>query len=127
MDRIYIRSGKLRRRVEVQSLTAASAANAYNETSATNWQTVAIRWAQIEPLAGREVWQAQQVQPDTTHRVTLRFMAGLSAKMRLLAKDPNAGATTEFPQGGRRIFNIQDVQNLDERDRTVQLSCKEVT
>lgn len=125
-DSIYIRAGKMRRRVEVQALTAPEPANAYNEKPPVNWQTIAVRWAQIEPQKGQEPFIGAQIQPDTTHRITLRFFPGLSTKMRLLVRDPNAAATSDFPEGGYRVFNILDVQNLDERDRTLQLSCTEV-
>ena len=126
MANVYVRAGKLRRRVEVQALTAPDPANAYNEKPPTNWQTIAYRWAQVEPQKGNEPFQGSQVQPDTTHKITLRFFAGLTTKMRLVVRDPLAGPSAEFPQGGKRAFNIVDVQNLDERDRTLQLTCTEV-
>jgi head-tail adaptor len=124
---VYIRAGRMRRRCEIQALTGAEPANAYNEKPPVNWQTVATRWCQIEPQKGGEPFQGQQVQPDTTHRVTMRFFTPLSTKMRLLVHDPRAAATTAFPQGGLRAFNVIDVQNVDERDRTFVLSCVEAT
>jgi SPP1 family predicted phage head-tail adaptor len=127
MANVYIRSGKLRRRVDLQALTAPEAANAYNEKPPTNWQTIATVWAGIEPQTGREVFASGQVQADTTHRVTLRWHAAVANAERLLVHDPKAPASPGFPQGGFRVFNILDVQNLDERDRTLVLTCKEIT
>jgi head-tail adaptor len=126
MPSVYIRAGKLRRRCEVQALTAAEPTNQYNEKPPVNWQTVAHRWCQIEPQGGRESFFEHQVQGDTSHVVTMRFFKGLGTKMRLLVRDPLALATTAFPEGGYRVFNIVDISSVDERDRTFRLNCKEV-
>jgi SPP1 family predicted phage head-tail adaptor len=36
--------------------------------------------AKIEPLSGRELYTAQQVRPDITHRLTFRYIAGISSR-----------------------------------------------
>lgn len=37
------------------------------------WTTVAEVFAAVEPLSGRELWQAQQVQSDVSDKVTVRY------------------------------------------------------
>ena len=56
--------------------------------------------------------QAQQMQADVTHRVRFRYVAGVTAKMRVLY--------------GARIFNVLSVINPEERNREIVLMCKEL-
>ena len=102
-------SGAYRHRITIQSVTeTADSFGAMTET----WGTFAQVWASIEPLSGRELLQAQQIQADVTHRVRFRFLAGVTAKMRGLY--------------GTRYFNILSIINTDERDREIVLMCKEL-
>lgn len=48
------------------------------------WNTVATRWASIEPLRGREYIEAQQMQAQATVRVRMRPYSGLTEKHRLI-------------------------------------------
>lgn len=75
------------------------------------WKEVAQTWASIKPLAGRELWQAQQVQADVTHAVRLRYRRGVDATM-------------ELDLQGRRL-KIVAVLNIEERNRTLELLCQE--
>ncbi len=76
------------------------------------WATFATVWAAIEPLSGRELLQAQQVQAEVTHRVRLRYMNGVTAELRVLF--------------GTRYFNILSAVNVQERNREIVLTCKEL-
>lgn len=40
-------------------------------------------WGEVEGLAGRELFQAQQVRADITCRVTMRYVPGLTTQHRL--------------------------------------------
>lgn len=105
--------GPMRRRASLQSPPQETEAqNQYGEV-ATAWADVAEVWVQVEPLSGKELWQAQQVQADVTHRVTMRYRPGVRPKWRIVY------------QG--RVFNILYVLNLEERNRTLQLLCVEQT
>lgn len=103
-----MQAGRLRHRVIIQS--AVEARNAYGEAIKT-WSTVATVYASVEPIRGREMFDAEQVQSEVTHRVRLRYRPGLTSQMRLLF---NA-----------RTFEVQTVINVNERNREVQLMCKE--
>lgn len=69
-------------------------------------------WVQIQPLAGTEDVSADQFQTSRTSLVTMRYDARVRARMTMHAK-------------GRR-FEILSVLNLDERNREMQLSCREL-
>lgn len=75
------------------------------------WQTFATRPARIEPLRGSESWNAQQVHAEVTHRVTLRWLDGLSPTMRVV-------------HDGRNL-DIESIINPDERGDIVELMCIE--
>lgn len=106
-----MKAGRLRHRVELQSATET--ADSYGEPTFT-WSTYAHRWASVEPLQGRELFTAQQVNPEVNIRVRLRHdevLADLTPKHRLVF--------------GSRTLEIDSVIRPDERGREVQLLCKE--
>lgn len=109
-----VRSGALRQRAEIQKVTTA--ANATGEQIAT-WALESRRWASIEPLSGRELFYAQQVTPTATHRIRMRYFAGLTTARRIrFVASPTATA---------RVFGIGSVLNKDERNREYELLCTE--
>lgn len=100
------------------------------------WQVVARPWIAIEPIRGEEYWTAAQVQAETTHKVTMRYVEGVTPSDRLVL---NAGpdlqgfigpshplyAQNEVAGTDVRVFEIESVLNLDERNRWLELMCKE--
>ena len=76
------------------------------------WAKVADAWASIEPLAGREYWNAQQVQSVVTHRIKILYRAGITSDMRI--------------QHGERYFNIASVVDPEERHVELEILATEV-
>jgi SPP1 family predicted phage head-tail adaptor len=109
-----MRAGRLRHSVVIQRRTGA--ANAFNEPTDT-WADLATVSAGIEPIAGREYFAAQQVQSEVSHRVTIRYMEGVSPKDRLVWTDPATSVA--------RYFDIRAVIDRDERHRALELMCTE--
>jgi SPP1 family predicted phage head-tail adaptor len=101
-------AGQLRERITVQTPTETITAS--GEASVT-WTTLATRWAEVVPLAGRELFTARQVQPEVTHRVRLRRLAGITTKMQLLYRG--------------RILKILSAIDVGERRVSCELMCKE--
>lgn len=93
-----MRAGPLRHRVTIQEL--AEVQNTFGEVPQV-WQDAEVSWASVEPLAGRELFAAQQVRPELTHKIVMRYRQ-ISTKNRILF--------------GNRIFNIDSVVNKDERN-----------
>ncbi len=103
-----MRAGALRKRgtIEQPSLSAG-----IGEKTVT-WSTfAALRYMAIEPLAGREFFAAKQVASEATCRIRLRFVAGIKPKMRVIV--------------GTRIFDIEHVAIVDERNAEIHLLCRE--
>lgn len=99
--------GQLRHRLEIQEKKSVKDEWG-NQVS--EWFTVATAWAAIEPIRGEEYWAAG-AQQETIHRVTMRYVPGVTPKHRLLFGD--------------RILEIESTLNLEERSRLLELLCKE--
>lgn len=107
--------GELRHYVEVQRPKASAIPDATGERRLDrdeDWETVTTRWAKVEPLSGRETWLAQQAQSDTTHTISLRYLAGLSARWRVKWK--------------ARRFNVTSVLNPGEQGHTTYMELMAV-
>lgn len=105
-----MRAGKLRHEVTIEQ---------YSESVSTkgdpvkSWSDFATGvWASIEPVSGREAFISQQLLASVTHVVRLRYLSGVSPKMRV--------------KYGSRYFRIEVVRDLEERDREMVLACTEV-
>lgn len=103
-----MRAGDLHHRVTIQQPVESQ--NSYGEPIAT-WQDVATVWAAIEPLQGRERFDAQQVVAQVDTRIRIRYRPGITPKMRVLF--------------GTRVFDIQAVVEPETRRRELQLLCRE--
>ena len=104
-------AGILRHRVTLQSPVETRGPD-YAEVQRA-WTDVATVWASIEPLSARELFQNLEVSSELTTRVRIRWMAGVSAKWRVLF--------------GVRVFEIQSVLNPGEANIDLELLCAEVT
>jgi SPP1 family predicted phage head-tail adaptor len=76
-----IRSGELRERVQIQ--VSAESRNNLGETTLT-WAEYTTRWASVEGVSAREALLNGQQDTNVTHKVRMRYVDGLSQKMRLL-------------------------------------------
>jgi SPP1 family predicted phage head-tail adaptor len=104
-----MRAGRLRHRITIQDYTESQ--NTFGEVT-KNWTDYATVWAAVEPVKGREFWESQQINAEITTKVTIRYLAGIKPKMRILYDT--------------RIFEIDSVINVDERNRELQLLVKEM-
>ena len=48
------------------------------------WSEFATVWADVQPLSGREAERYGEVVGLSGHKVTMRYLSGLSSKMRLI-------------------------------------------
>ncbi|MBI1347107.1 hypothetical protein GC163_12555 [bacterium] len=92
--------GKLRHRITVEEPSTAR-----DETGQVNpsdtWATFAERYAAIEPVSSNEP-NGEKPEAQTTHRITLRYLSGLSHDQRIKL--------------GSRVFQIVGIRNIDERN-----------
>jgi SPP1 family predicted phage head-tail adaptor len=99
-------------KVQVQADTGATVDAAGGHVAA--WTNVGDpRWMSVEPLGGRELYLAQQVQPEATIRIRTWWFDGLTAKHRLVY--------------GTRVFQILNVSDTNEWHRELVIDCRELT
>ncbi len=104
-------AGKLRHPISIQQ-DAGNTKDAAGHRIA-NWTEISggAVWASVEPLTGRELYMAMQVQAQVTHKIKIRYVSGVTPKMRVVY--------------GSRNFNIESVLNIEERNIEMHLMCKE--
>ena len=115
---LVIRAGDLREPVIIEEPSEAAAAeNDYGEidlTQATGWNRVAERYAQVMTQGSREVERAQQIQPDISHIVRMRYdniTKDVHPKMRLLIR-------------GNPV-HIAGIVNVNLGNEFLELTCRE--
>lgn len=106
-----MRAGKLRHRVVLQQRTAASPTNHPSGEKDAAWTTYLTVWASVEPLAGRELFAAQQVNSEVSVRIRMRYRDGITHKLR-----------ASFDG---RIYDIVAVIDREERHVELELLCTE--
>jgi len=102
-------AGWLRHRITIQEGTSTrSASGAVVE----GWVTHVAAWASIEPLRGQEYLAAKAQEAAVSVRIRMRYQAGITQAMRVLY--------------GSRVFEIVSVINYLEKNKELQLMCKEI-
>lgn len=101
--------GRYRKRVIIQQATETQ--NEFGEMTAA-WATFATVWAAVEPLRGREMWAAKEQQARLDTRIRIRFLTGITPKMRVLYAD--------------HIYEIASIIDEEMRHRDLQLMCWEI-
>lgn len=102
--------GQMRERVTIQQEGAQTADGGGGYTAP--WSAFASDIpAKVEPAAAAERIIGQKLAPVATHAVTIRYLEGVTAGMRVA--------------WGSRILNIRGVVNLEARERFQVLACEE--
>lgn len=102
-------AGKARNYVTIQTISDTRETT-YGDVTPTP-TTFARCWAYVEEQGGRELFRAQQVQPNLTHLVRVRHVAGVTPKMRVLYDET-------------RVLNIESVVQ-DAKRQWLTLNCVE--
>lgn len=78
----------------------------------SNWKAVATVWAAIDPISGREFYEAGQSQSEVTHKIRCRYRPGLKNEMRIYYKS--------------RRFHIVSIIDWEERHESLLIMAKEL-
>ena len=98
----------MRHRITIEAPVETQAADG---SILTTWETFIEAWASVEPLIGREYFAQQREQATVSHKIRMRHIAGITHKMRIT--------------WGTRLFEIESVLNVGERNREIVLMCQE--
>jgi SPP1 family predicted phage head-tail adaptor len=108
-------AGAAKRRHQVQVQAPSVGKDALGGAS-QSWTTLFSTAVAITPLSGRELVAAQAMHAEVTHKVEGTFRAEWA--------NPVAAARFRIVFG-TRVFNIHDVQNVEERNRDVLITVSE--
>lgn len=109
-----MQAGRLRHRITLQSSTESK--DSFGGASKT-WAAVGTVWAAVEPLSGREYFDARQQEASVDTRITVRWRDGVEPKMRVLWTDPSDTA---------HVYDIVSVITDYTHMRQYVLMCAEV-
>lgn len=102
-------AGRLRHKIIIQEPVETE--NPDTGELETTWQTFAELWAEILPAIGREYWASKQVIAEATGKIRLRYIDGVTPKMRVVH--------------GSRIYGIEAVINVEEKNIELVLIVSE--
>lgn len=106
-----MQAGELRHKLDIEM--ERNLQDSYGQTTQEWVVFYSGLWASIEPLSGKEYFSSQQVNAEISHRIKIRYRAGIKPNMRV-----------KF--GDARYFNIVSVMDIKERHREIHLMCTEV-
>jgi|ERR1043165_4443601 SPP1 family predicted phage head-tail adaptor len=109
-----MQSGKLRYLVAIEQKTGARDGFGADQEL---WSTVAQVYAGFETLRGQELFAAQKLSPDVTHKITIRYRSGILAQMRV--------NWTDTRESRNRIFDILAAMDPDQRREKLELLAVE--
>ena len=103
-----MRAGTLRKQIIIQQ---ASEANDSHGQPIKTWSAYLTVSASVQPLKGREYFDAAQVNAETTTKFIIRHRLGITQKMRISYDS--------------KIYNIESIINVGERNREIHLMASE--
>ena len=106
-----IQAGQLRRKLRIERATETQ--DAYGQPLQT-WTTYRPVYGAVRPVSASERFRAAQVEETITHRITTRYIAGVSSKMRLVDDTPEA-----------RQYEVKGVLDPDARRAALVWECVE--
>lgn len=92
--------------------TPTESANAIGEPILT-WSTFATRWIAILPLSGTEQITALANEGNVTHRIRMRYTAGLKPKMRLVSDGRTFEIMSVVERGRREEHELMASEVVD--------------
>lgn len=103
-----INPGRLNKKISIKKEVSISDGGGGQKT---DYELIANTWASINTLSGREFWQAQQMQAEVSHKVTIRYRKEIER--------------TQVVFYGERKFDIQYIFNPEEANLKLEMYCLE--
>jgi SPP1 family predicted phage head-tail adaptor len=103
-----MRGGSLRHLVSIER--GVETKNEFGETVA-EWQELTKAYAFISPVRGDEKYMSAEKHAEVSHSISMRYIDSISPKDRIVY--------------GGRVFDIEAVLNLGERNRQLKILARE--
>lgn len=81
--------------------------------SKERWETAFSCWCAVEPLSGREFWEAAAINRENDVRFTIRFRRDVSAEMRIRLDGS--------------VYDITSILDKNNRHETLEILARTVT
>ena len=104
-----LNAGTLHNRVEFLRRTVA----VNHGISKERWETAFTCWCAVEPLSGREFWEAAAINRENEVRFTIRFRRDVSPEMRIRLDDA--------------VYNITSIIDRNNRHEALEILARTVT
>lgn len=101
-----MRAGKLRHQITIKANSPVY--DEYNRSKKVNdnWQPITNGsgvWSAIEPLQGRELERAREIAPTASHKITMRYLPGVTPKMQAYFESDVFDINAVLPKDMRKI------------------------
>lgn len=105
-----LKSGLMDQKATIETPTEGT--NSIGEPTLT-WSTFATRWIALLPLSGAERVASLQNEGTVTHRVRMRYTAGLKPKMRLVSEGRTFEIDSVVERGRREEHELLVTEAID--------------
>lgn len=112
INRRYTRKSIATRKRHLVEIQEKSEANDLENELVESWRAVATAWASIEPIKAVQQFQNRSIGVDATHLVIMDALTSINEFNRLVFNG--------------RSFEILSIENLQERNFDLVITCKEV-
>ncbi len=112
MNDLIVNAGEMPHPIQIQQQASSQTGTGAQVES---WTTVLSTWAKISTASSREVYRASQFTAQVSHVIKMRW--------------PGTGVVIQGGQRvvfGSRVFQLQTVENVLERNRVLLLHCLEI-
>lgn len=106
-------------RILADIMQPAVQANKYGDPSDAVFTPLAQAYIEVESLSGQQLVEARQVHPETSHRVRMRYVKGVTAACRVVWYSAAEKRT-------RTLEIVGPPMNAGERDTMLTLLCREL-
>lgn len=86
------------------------------------WSRFKVLYCAIVPLSGRELEVARQTYGEVSHRLETKYTPGIVSKMRAIRGPITSDGE---PDTDARLFEIEGAINVGERNREMDIFCRE--
>ena len=100
--------GEMRHRITFQKSTQMDDGYGGGEQI---WTDIFSVWASVEPISGREYYEAMAVQHQVTHRIKTRYRSDVTPEMRVTHDG--------------KIYGVESVVDIGMRHRFLEILCRE--